>query len=120
MSQFVEGGTKSFTAGAAIAQFLRVKLTASKLAVAGLGLNDETLEIGTLEEASFADLDIRTVRLRSAQGTCKMVAAGVIAAGVAVFGAAGGKISTTASGATIGISCEAAAADGDVIEVLRY
>ncbi len=36
MSQFVDGNTKSFVAGGAIAQHLRVKISSGKLAVAGL------------------------------------------------------------------------------------
>jgi len=60
------------------------------------------------------------VILRNAEGTVPMVASAAIAAGVAVYGAASGKIATTVSGAAIGVSCEAAAADGDIIEVMRY
>ncbi|MEK6799843.1 MAG: hypothetical protein AABZ12_12830 [Planctomycetota bacterium] len=120
MSQYTEGNTKTFTAGAAIGQHLRVKLSSGKLAVAVAGVTDEPLEIGTMVNASFADLDLSAVRLRNAAGTCKMIAAGAVGAGVAVYGAAAGKISTTASGAALGISMEAAAADGDIIEVQRY
>lgn len=120
MSQNVETACKTFVAGVAIARFLRVKLSAGKLAVAVAGVTDEQIEIGTIDEAAFADLDVRPVRLRSAQGTAKMVANAAIAAGVAVYGAAAGKISTTASGLAIGISLEAAGADNDVIEVVRY
>lgn len=120
MSQIVTTGIKSYRAGAAIGQFLRVKLTSGLLALAGLGASDEPLEIGVLEEPSFATGDLRPVRLRSSQGTTKMVAAGAIAAGVAVYGAANGQISTTASGNPIGVSQEAATAAGDIIEVVRY
>jgi hypothetical protein len=120
MSQFVETPTKAFTAGAAIAKYLRVKLSSGKLAVAGAGASDEPVEIGTIEDASFADGDVRPVRLRTAQGTAKMVAAGAVVQGVAVYGAASGKVDDVASGAAIGVSMEAAAADGDVIEVMRY
>lgn len=119
MSQYVETPTKAFTAGAAIAKHLRVKLSSGKLAVAGVGASDEPVEIGTMEDASFADLDVVSVRLRNAQGTVKMVAAEAISAGVVVYGAASGKVADTSSGAQIGIALEAALADGDVIEVLR-
>ena len=120
MAQYVDGNFKTFTAGAAIGEHLRVKLTAGLLAVAGVGATDEPLEIGTLRDPSFASGDVRSVRLRGAAGSCKMVAAGAIAVGVAVYGAASGQISTTVSGAALGVSLEAAAAANDVIEVLRY
>lgn len=117
MSQFVDTGSKTFTAGAAIAKDLRVTLTSGKLAVAGLAVK----EIGTLEEASFADLDVRSVRLRTAAGTTKMVAAGAIAVGAEVHTAASGKVNDTATATSylVGTALEAASADGDVIEVLR-
>ncbi|MFQ5505313.1 MAG: capsid cement protein [Planctomycetota bacterium] len=115
MSQYVETPTRTFTAGAAIAAGLRVKLTAGKLAVAGVA----DKEIGTLEAASFADGDARAVRLRNAQGTRKMVANGAISQGAAVFTAAGGKVGPSiATAFLIGTALEAASADGDVIEVL--
>src|SRR3990167_5179891 len=109
MSQFVETATKTFTAGAAIAQHLRVKLSAGKLAAAGI--TDK--ELGTLEAASFADGDPRAVRLRTAQGTCKMVAGKAISAGAEVFTAASGKISDTfaTSSFPIGVALEEATAD---------
>ena len=114
MSQYVETACKMFTAGGAVAQYLRVK-TGTALAVAGA---TET-ELGTLETAACASGDIRAVRLRTAQGTCKMVAANAIDAQATVYGAAGGKIDDIANVNRIGISLEAATADGDVIEVLR-
>lgn len=114
MSQIIEGRRKSFTAGAAIAKNLRVKLSAGVLAVAGIADQD----IGTLEEASFASGDVRSVNLNSLQGTRLMVANGAITAGARVFAAASGKISATAAGPGKGIALEAAAADGDTIEVL--
>jgi hypothetical protein len=116
MSQYVEGPIKAFTAGAAIAKHLRVTLSSGKLAAAGITVK----EIGTLEEASFADLDVRPVRLRTAPGTVRMVANGAISLGAAVFTAASGKVGPSAATAfVLGTALEAAAADGDVIEVLR-
>jgi len=117
MSQYVETPTKSFTAGGAIAQHLRVKLSAGKLAAAGI--NEK--EIGTLEAAAFADGDVVAVRLRTAQGTCKMIADGVIAAGSEIYTAAAGKISGSyaAGSYPLGLALETTTADGDVVEVLR-
>lgn len=117
MSQWVETNCKAFEAGAAIAAFLRVTLSSGRLAAAGV--ND--LGIGTIEEASFAataPYDVRSVRLWSANGTRKMVAAGAIAAGAKVYAAAGGKISATRSAVCLGIALETATANNDVIEVL--
>lgn len=116
MSQFVETPTKTFTAGAAIAKYLRVKLSSGKLAASGATDDD----LGQIEDASFADLDVRSVRLRTAPGTCKMVAAGAITAGARVYQAASGKIDDTVTGKLVGTALEAATADGDVIEVLRH
>jgi hypothetical protein len=50
-----------------------------------------------------------------------MVANGVIAAGGTVYSAAAGKVggATTSGASVIGIALNAAAADGDIIEVLR-
>jgi len=120
MSQFVETPTKTFTAGGAIGQHIRVKLSSGVLAVAGLGATDEPVELGTITEASFASGDVRAVRLRNAQGTAKMVAAGAFSAGAAVYGAAAGKVDDVVSGAALGIALEAATAANDIVEVLRY
>jgi hypothetical protein len=113
MSQYVESPTKAFTAGAAIGPFLRVKLSSGKLAAAVA----TDVEIGTTERASFADGDIVAVRLRTAQGTRKMVAAGAITAGNPVYAAAAGKIDAAGT-VYCGTALEEATADNDVIEVL--
>jgi len=114
MAGFVETPTRTFTAGAALAQFLRVKLSSAKLAAAGIGDDD----IGTIEREAFADLDVRDVRLTSAQGTRKMVAAGAITSGAKVFQAASGKIDDLGAGRLVGIALEAASGNNSVIEVL--
>lgn len=115
MSQYVETACRTFEAGAAIAQHLRVKLTAGKLAAAGAS----DRELGTMERDSFADGDKVAVRLRTAQGTGKYVAVDTIAAGAICFAAAGGKISAT-GGIVVGMALEASSADNDIIEVLRF
>src|SRR4051812_36234135 len=114
MSQFVDVGHKAFTAGAAIARYLRVKLSSGKLAAAGL----TDYELGVLRDASFADGDVRDVVLRTKPGRVIMVANAAIPAGVLVYTAASGKISpTNATGSIlIGRALEAATADGDLIE----
>ena len=113
MASFVDTNTKAFTAGAAIGQYLRVVLSAGKLAAASATQQ----MLGTLEEASFADLDVRSVRLRTASGTRKMVASEAISAGNPVYAAASGKIAADGS-VMEGIALEAASADNDIIEVM--
>jgi len=116
MSGYVETPTRGFTAGAAIAQFLRVKLSAGVLAVAGA--TDE--DLGTLEEAALAANDFVTVRLKNAQGTRKMVAAGAITQFANVYGASGGKVDDVSNENFQGIALTAASGDGSVIEVFQY
>lgn len=117
MSQ-VHSGDMSFTAGAAIAKHLRVKLASGVLAAAGVA----DKELGTALNASFASGDLITVSLRNSSGTKKMIAAGAIAVGADVYTAASGKVNDTAATTSylLGTALEAAAADGDVIEVLPH
>lgn len=113
MSQFFETNLRGFTAGGALGQYLRVTGAAS-LSLAGAS----TVELGTLENATFASGDLGQVRLRTANGTAKMVAAGAITAGAPVYAAASGKIDASGT-VLVGTALEAATADNDVIEVLR-
>jgi len=115
MSQFVDGNVKAFTAGAAIGIHVLVKIASGKLAVAGLG--DEY--IGSMTQASFADGDVVGVRLKSAAGTHKLVAAGAFAQGARVYSRAAGEVDDVSTGAKgCGIALEAAAAADDVVEVV--
>jgi len=113
MSQYVETPTKTDVAAAAIGQHLRVKTTGA-LAVAGA----TDVELGTMEEPCTA-AGTCVIRLRTAAGTCKMVASAAITAGVTVYAAASGKIASSGS-VVIGTALEAATANNDVIEVLRH
>ena len=116
MSQYTESGVKTLVASAAIGANLRVADNGSgKVELA----DASTLEIGVTSRPSFAADEDIPVRLRSAQGTVMMVAAGVVAAYAEVFAAAGGKCDdsgTVSLGHNMG---GAATADGDIIEVLR-
>lgn len=115
MSQYTEGPAKGdFTAGAALSQFRRVKLSAGVLAYAGA----EDIEVGNLELATFAADEPATVRLKNAQGTKKMVAAGAISQYANVYGAANGMIDDTVNANFIGIALDAASGSGSVVEVL--
>lgn len=110
----VETREKTFTAGGALAQYRRVRLDAGKLAYAGAA---DTDGVGVMSRPSFADGDVVSVILRTAQGTVTMVAAGAITAGATCYAAASGKVAS--SGTVIaGVAIDAAGADGDLIEVL--
>jgi len=111
MSQYFETGVVPETSAGAVAAHLRVKTFG---AVAAAGALDQS--IGTMDSPCVAAGPC-SVRLKTAQGTRKMVAAAAIAKNAYVYGAASGKISSVANGNLEGIAREAAAADGDVIEV---
>jgi hypothetical protein len=119
MSQIVESNCRTFVAGGAIAQHLRVAMSGGKLVAAAI-TDGPGLEYGTLENPAFADNDVVAVRLRNACGTRKMVAAGPVTLHAKVYTAASGKVSATAAATSYlrGIALEAAGADGDVFEVL--
>jgi hypothetical protein len=113
MAQYCETPTKTFECGEALSQYLRVKLSSLKLVAAGAS----DVEIGTIEEDSFAAGDLRSVRLRTAQGTRKMVASEAITAGNQVYASAGGKVAPTGT-VCCGTALESATANNDIIEVL--
>jgi hypothetical protein len=75
-------------------------------------------------QATAADGEEVSVRLLNQPGTVLMTASGAITAGADAYAASAGKIQALPVGAgtykKIGIALEAAATDGDVIEVLPY
>lgn len=111
MSQYFEAPVRPDTAAAAIGQHLRVK-TSGALAVAGA----TDISLGTMD-LPCVEAGPCSVRLRTAEGTRKMVASGAISKNASVYGAAGGKVASTGS-VFEGTAMEDASADGDVIEVL--
>lgn len=116
MSQFVETATRTFTTSGVVGgKFLRCKQdSAGKVLLAGAG----EASLGTSEIPAFTSGDQVTLRLWSAPGTRKVVAAGVIAINAAVYGAANGQVSATVSGSILGYVVDrAAAVAGDVIEI---
>jgi hypothetical protein len=123
MAQFVDSNTKTFIAGGALDQHLRVKLSSGKLTAAGVA--DDW--IGTTCQEAFADGDVVDVRLRSASGTSKYIAAGAITTGARVYAAASGKVDDAITTEFIGIalplnsetSTTAAGANNDICEVLH-
>lgn len=116
MSNRVDGDTKVFVASAAIPRGARVVLASNgTISAAGIAAK----EIGTALNAAFAAGDRVTVKLRSGSGTHTMIASAALAVGVTAFTAALGKIGASASTAfQIGTVLTAAAADGDLVEVL--
>ena len=111
MSQFFESPTRPDTAAGAIAQHLRVKTTGALVVATATDV-----ELGTMDTPATA-AGPATVRLRTAEGTRKMVALTAITKNDPVYAAAGGKVAATGS-VFVGTAMEAAAADNDVIEVL--
>lgn len=114
MSQFYETFCRPDVAAGAVSKYLRVKTPG---AIAAANAFDQS--IGTMDRDCLVAGPC-TVRLKSAMGTRKMVAAVAITAGSWVYGAASGKVSSVANGNTVGIAMEAATANNDVIEVMEY
>lgn len=114
MSQINQSARRAFTAGLAIAIYLRVIVTAGKLAIAG----STDHEIGTIDEEAFADGDVRPVNLRTAQGTSKFVASEAITAGNPFYAASGGKVAASGT-VLIGIALEGASGNNSVFEGIR-
>jgi hypothetical protein len=111
MSQFFETPVVPDTAAGAVGQYLRVKTPG---AVALAGALDQSF--GTMELPCVAAGPC-SVRVKTAEGTQKMVAATAITKGNYVYGAASGKVSAVANGNVEGIAKETVTADGDIIEV---
>ena len=107
--------TPTLTANAALAPFLRVKITSSKLVAA----DDTDKEIGTLAGRVLAADDPAAVVPRNVEGTVKMVAAGAFAQFATVYGANGGMIDDVSNTNEIGITLVSASGLGSIVEVLR-
>jgi hypothetical protein len=101
---------------AATAAYLRVKDDGSGN-VTPAGATDR--DLGTTEAQALAAGDAVAVALASIDKPVKMTAAGAITKYADVYAAASGKIDDTPGTVFVGIALEAAAADGDIITVLR-
>jgi len=113
MTQHVEGNTKTFTAGEALETFKRVKYSAGTVVYADTG----EVYVGITEHYAASGAQV-SVRLRTAAGTCLVVAAGTFAIGAELYGADSGMVDDAAAGQMFGIALEAATASGDVIEAV--
>ena len=106
-------GFRTFLVGSGgVTRNTRVK-TPAAIVVAGAGEDALGIALETVAAGGYC-----AVKLFSAPGTFACVAAGPVTASAPVYGAASGKIDDAVSGNKIGTALEAAAADGDVIEVL--
>jgi hypothetical protein len=115
MSQYNEG-CKAFIANETIARFNTVKLvtsTGDRVAVAG----SNEANIGFADDAVTSG-EYVTVRLKSTGKTFKALAAGAFAVGAALYNHAAGTVDDGSGGTQRYVALEAAAAAGDVVEVL--
>lgn len=112
--QWTDAGVKTFTAGEAIEQYRRVKLSGDFTVVKCVAGEDG---IGVTFAAVASGALVGVIMLNKA-GTCPMVASGAISQNAQVFPSADGKITATVTGRATGFALEAATADGDVIEIL--
>lgn len=117
MASIVEGGFITREAAAVIPVHRAVKTDSNGKFVAATAGTD--LIVGVTPVATKVGYPVG-VRLRNAEGTCKVVASAAIAKDAAVTATTGGKVvtTTTANDQVIGYALTAAAADGDVIEVI--
>jgi len=113
--QYVEGNHKSFMNGdTAVNQYLRVKLVAGVLVLAGLTDAGIGQVMRRVEASRHGD-----VLLHRANGTRAMVAAVQIVAGDPIYTAANGKVSNVqgAGSFLIGTALSSASGDGAYVEV---
>lgn len=110
----LNSGARTFAVSSAIAKYLRVKLAAGVLALAG----STDLELGVTEAASYSTDVTLGVRLRTAEGVDVMTASEAITAGNSCYAAANGKAAATGT-VLLGIALTGATADGDHFELLR-
>ncbi len=114
-------GKRTFKAGEALENKRRVKLkigsttTPPEVEYADAGEQ----HIGTTEY-KVASGDLVAIKLRNADGTHEMTAAGAFAFGAVLYGAADGKVDDASSGSSIAVAVEAATADGDIIEAVEF
>ena len=109
-------------AGGDLSRYLRVKLTAGLVVLAGL----TDVDVGTLvrryKSSGLGKDTVALVLARNAPGTRRCIAASAIAVGAEVDTAANGKVNDGAVATSIpyGIALTASGAGGDELEVLTY
>lgn len=118
MTGWLETGTKAFEADEAIPQYARVKLDADgKITKAGIADHD----LGVAWREAFAAGDWIPVRLRTAQGTTKMICSEAVEVGDLVYSETDGEVQDTAASTSflVGRALTAGSGDQSVIEVMR-
>lgn len=117
MSQFDDSGVRTLEASAPIAKHARVAL-ASDGTISTAGLTGK--DIGTALNRAFAAGDRVAVKLTSAPGTHKVIAAGAVTRGARLYTAASGAVddAATATAFQWGTALEAATTAGDILEAL--
>jgi hypothetical protein len=111
-----DSGYVPFTAAAALTKHQLVKLSAANT-VDVCGAGESTIGVCMQKTALGAEAPIKLV---TGPGTLPCIAAGVIAAGAAVYTAADGEVNDvqTGSGGIVGYAKAAVAADGDSAEIV--
>ena len=115
MSQYVDTGTRTFIADAAITQFSRVVFESdSRVVTAGL----TEVGCGIAMNPAFAAGDAIQVKLWNSGGTFKMRASEALAAAATLYTESDGEVQDTAQATAVPFAqaLEAATADGDIIE----
>jgi hypothetical protein len=114
-------GTRTFTAGEALENKRRVKLkSGSTTTPPEVEYADAGEQHVGITEYAVASGDLVAIKLRNADGTHEMTAAGAFAFGAVLYGAADGKVDDASSGSSIAVAVEAATADGDIIEAVEF
>ncbi len=113
MTKFINGNVGSFEAGEDVVAFRRVRYSSGTVIYSDAG----EAWIGITEQAKDSGEQV-SVRLRTAAGTLKIMAAGAFSAGAQLYGAADGKVDDVATGQIFGMALGAATADGDIIEAI--
>lgn len=117
MSQQIEGPVKTFIAAAPLAPGLRVKITDATTSPPTVNVAGATdVAIGVVNARALAASDPVGIRLRTAEGTYRMVASGAITCGNAVYAAASGKVASTGT-VYEGVALETTTTNGDILEV---
>lgn len=113
--------SRTFTAGAAVSGKRLVKLSSGKVVHNTATATDDPIGVS---HYGVADTESVAVRLINDNGTFEVTAAGAFAVDADVYAAADGKVQALPVGAgtyrRIGKAIEAAAADGDIVEILPY
>ncbi len=115
----MNANSKTFVAGAALAQKRLVKLSSGEVVYNTITSTDDPIGVN---DYAVADTEDACILMANQGGTVELTAAGAITAGARIYAAADGKVSAipedSATYRLIGIALEAATADGDIIECL--